>query len=784
MSKATIPLLAVLLLVPRPESAKPVADQLSATAHQTLPSTSAELWFVPSAREARAAAIYKPLADGAAAFAAGDYAKALPLASQPSLASTELRDYADYYVAASQLRLSKAAEARTLFQAIRQRKPAGVLFLNSALGEAEAAEALGDYPAALGIYQDLAAGKNTVNQDVLSRLGRVALASGDRKKAAEAYLRVYYEFPLTDAATAAAASLDGLNDNLVRVGYKADLGRAQVLYGARRYKDARDAFAAIQSVVSGDDRELVGMRIAECDFFLERYAAARTELQPYLETAARKAEARFFDLSALRELGEDDRFVAATRALVDEFPDSTWSEEALNNLGTHYILTNEDELAAQVFGELFAKFPQGDRAERAAWKYGWFKYKTGSYADTIKVFESAAATFPRSNYRPSYLYWAARSLGKLGNGAEAAERFRLVHADYGNSYYGRLADVHLTSAEEASPADILPVTSQTLAPDAPPLPTEHVIRLLLAAGLLDDALGELQYAQRAWGPSAPADATIAWIYNRKGDLRRGITLMRRTYPQHMTAWGQELPPEILEVIFPLTYWDSIRKQSAARHLDPFVVAALIAQESTFDPQIRSAANAWGLMQIVPATGRRLARSVGIRRFTTSMLTNPETNIRLGTLYFSRLVEQFGGVHYALASYNAGESRIVRWRAERPGLDQDEFIDDIPFPETQNYVKRILGTAEDYRMLYGKMGGRPIPVGGVDRSSASSFTPAAPAAARAKAPARKPAVKKAAPKKPSATKKRSATKKPSATKKRSATKKPAPTKKTSSRLTNR
>jgi soluble lytic murein transglycosylase len=84
---------------------------------------------------------------------------------------------------------------------------------------------------------------------------------------------------------------------------------------------------------------------------------------------------------------------------------------------------------------------------------------------------------------------------------------------------------------------------------------------------------------------------------------------------------------------------------------------------------------------------------------------------MGTLYFSQLVRQFGGTHYALASYNAGESRVVRWRAERPGLDEDEFIDDIPFPETQNYVKRILGTAEDYRRLYGERGGRPLPVAG-------------------------------------------------------------------------
>ncbi len=168
-------------------------------------------------------------------------------------------------------------------------------------------------------------------------------------------------------------------------------------------------------------------------------------------------------------------------------------------------------------------------------------------------------------------------------------------------------------------------------------------------------------------------------------------------------------PAILQVIFPRTYWPAIQREGRARKLDPYLVAALIAQESTFDPKIRSAANAWGLMQIVPATGRRLARSVGIRRFQTATLTDPNANLKLGTYYFSQLVRQFGGTHYALASYNAGENRVARWKTERRGMEEDEFIDDIPFPETQNYVKRILGTAEDYRNLYGPDGeGRPQP----------------------------------------------------------------------------
>src|SRR4029453_5431513 len=203
----------------------------------------------------------------------------------------------------------------------------------------------------------LADDKRLVNEEVLSRLGRAALAAGDRKAAAGAYLRVYYEFPLTDAATAAASHLTTLEDQIVRTGYKLDLGRASMLFGARRYGEARTAFQDVQRQASGDDRELADLRIAESDFYLRRYDAARDAPHPYLDRGARKAEARFFYLSALRELGQHDEYVARTRALVSEFPDSSWSEEALNNLGTHYILTDEDETAALVFAELYEKFP-------------------------------------------------------------------------------------------------------------------------------------------------------------------------------------------------------------------------------------------------------------------------------------------------------------------------------------------------------------------------------------------------------------------------------------------
>ena len=269
------------------------------------------------------------------------------------------------------------------------------------------------------------------------------------------------------------------------------------------------------------------------------------------------------------------------------------------------------------------------------------------------------------------------------------------------------------------------------------------MRALLDLELFDQALDELHYAQKAWGDSSAIQASIAWIYHQRGDLRAGINVMKRAYPQYIAAGGERLPTELLKVLYPVNYWPLIRRYSAERQLDPYLIAALIAQESTFTADVKSAANAYGLMQILPSTGRQYAKMLGMpRRFSISMLTTAETNIRMGTAYFADLVKQFGGSHYALATYNAGPNRVARWIAERPGIDRDEFIDDIPFPETQNYVKRILGTAEDYRRLYGSESqaanedalpaARQLAAAGPERASA------APAK---KAPAKKPPAKK-------------------------------------------
>ena len=232
--------------------------------------------------------------------------------------------------------------------------------------------------------------------------------------------------------------------------------------------------------------------------------------------------------------------------------------------------------------------------------------------------------------------------------------------------------------------------------------------------MYDDAIRELRFAQKAWGNSPVIEATLAWVQRQQSRLASGsrrfsllrgsVNTMRRAYPQFIASAGEALPRELQTVIFPLAYWDLIKKYSAEKELDPFLVAALVAQESTFVADIKSSANAVGLMQLIPSTARAMARELK-QPYSPRIMTNPEMNIRMGTNYLADKVREFGDLHLVLASYNAGERAAYRWLAERQGIDQDEFIDDIPYPETQNYVKRILGTADDYRRVYG---GAPIP----------------------------------------------------------------------------
>lgn len=685
---------------------------LAPTSHPPISRNLSQLWLAPERSTSYRTVASANLESAVKMIGRGEFTKAFSAVSQPESKQGPLALYALYYAAVTQVELAHPEEARRIFRELRSKEPIGYLAEAAALGEAAADEALDDFAAAVVIYEALLQSKPMHLDDVYMRLGRAAHSARDRNKAADAFGHVYYEFALSDLAGEARTELTKLQLELPPPGsqrYKLELGRAERLFAARQYAPAREAFQSLRDRATEEDKELIALRLAECDFHQKRFHNARESLRPLVESSARRAEAQYFYALTSRDLGDATTFIQLTRRIVSDFPTEPWSEESLNTLATYFIRKDDDEQADLVFRELYDKYPRGVYAERAAWKAGWRAYRQRRYADTVGYFERAAFDFPRSDYRPSWLYWAGRAREQLNDKGTAESRYSLVAADYLNSYYGRLA---FNRMNRPAPPKPLPEQVNGVPTDIPllaePPPTAPLIRALLDAQMYEDAVNELRYAQKQWGDSPAIQATIAWTNAQQATsekgmkrfqlLRGSITTMRRAYPQFMAAGGEELPRDILTVIFPVAYWDLIRRHSATNGLDPYLVAALMAQESTFVADIRSSANAYGLMQLVPSTARQVARQLKLQ-YSSRLLTDPEANIRMGTRYFADKIKEFGSVHTALASYNAGERPVHQWIAERPGVEREEFIEDIPYPETQNYVKRLLGTAEDYRRLY-------------------------------------------------------------------------------------
>jgi soluble lytic murein transglycosylase len=260
--------------------------------------------------------------------------------------------------------------------------------------------------------------------------------------------------------------------------------------------------------------------------------------------------------------------------------------------------------------------------------------------------------------------------------------------------------VHYTLLDRVSPLSSVGKITATDPPEDN-LRVERA-RLLSNGGLADAAVRELQAAaskDEEGGTWAPPE--MARVYQDGGRYDRGIEIMKRTTPNYFAVDIPDLPRPYWEALFPKAYWTDLRKYSVLNGLDPYLVASLIRQESEFNALALSHANAVGLMQLLPKTGKTVAKQVKLKGYSATELYTPAINLELGTRYFKDMVDKYNGqFEYALAAYNAGSDRVGDWLGQGHYRDPQEFVESIPFTETREYVQAILRNANVYRQLYG------------------------------------------------------------------------------------
>ncbi|MGI9102331.1 MAG: transglycosylase SLT domain-containing protein [Terriglobales bacterium] len=618
----------------------------------------------------------------------------------------DLADYITYFLGSSYQATGQTDSALAMLRDFSTKYPDSIFARDAAVACGNALVASGDPAAAAAL---LAKYRMPFRSDLEFAYGRALLRAGQTAQGADVLRHLYFSAPLSAEADAAGdllRSSGGLDAT-----YALQKTRADQFNQAHRYRDAVQEYRSLLQLASQDDKPAVLVALAGAMHRSGDDRQARSTLESMSVPAGDLNGERWFYLAEIaRSQNDDDRFLSALAQLRQAAPASAWLEQALLLAGNMFLLRSEYDRAIDSYREIVERFPQGKLAPYAHWKVAWLNLRQARVEEARKGFEEQIARYPGSPQVPAAVYWRARLAEEEQNSQKARSYYVKLSQRFRNYYYAdlarqRLQGIRLAATPEPDPIleKIPPVQIAArvggVEPPADDLRAEKA-RLLQNGGLTEFAIRELRMAAEEGG-TVWATAEMARLYRDNGQYYRALQVLKRAVPSYFAMDMDSLPRPYWEDLFPRPWWTDVKKHAETNGLDPFLVASLIRQESEFNPDAISHANAIGLMQVLPGTGKKLARELKVRRFSSDQLLTPEFNLRLGTRYFRELVDHFNGrVEYALAAYNAGTDRVESWLANGNYRDPQEFVESIPFTETREYVQAILRNMTVYKRLYG------------------------------------------------------------------------------------
>jgi soluble lytic murein transglycosylase len=623
---------------------------------------------------------------------------------QANVQGTALDDYADYLQAQADLQSNNLPQAETILSTFAQKHPDSIFVPSVPVLQANLFLQEGDPQSALRIL-DAHKGEAIANRaDYQLALAKADQMAGRLPEATQLFRHTFLGFPLSNEAAVAKTQLAALGaTSSLTVEERSH--HADALYKAGRFADADEEYRSLANdpAVTDGLKNTLLVAAANCDWKLKHLSKETLERIPDSndETGARR-------MYLLMELARDKDDGETQRTVVEQmetrFPSSPWLSEALYSSGNMYLLRKDFPTAITYYGELAKRFPESTYAPSAHWRAAWLNYRIGQYSEAARLMDEQIAVYHGGKEIPSALYWRGRLYQNEERRPDmAATYYKTVARIYRHYYYASIAQQRLSELGSVTPAvvesldEMKPEPIPTLTDDIPE-DDPHVVRahVLANAGLNEYIAPEIQAADGSdeWGALCEAK-----IYASYGENWRAMRSMKRAIPFYTSAPIDSIPIEYWRILFPQAYWSTIKSESEKNSLDPYMVAALIRQETEFNPGAVSNKSAYGLMQLLPSVGKSMAKEEGIHHFETNDLLNPDTNIRLGTRYLRQTLEKFNSQpEYTFAAYNAGDSRVTDWQSIGNYKGMDEFVESIPFTETREYVQAIIRNEEIYREL--------------------------------------------------------------------------------------
>ena len=582
---------------------------------------------------------------------------------------------------------------------------------------------LNDYKDASKYYQEFIE-KNSYEEEMefiqaLYNLGVSFFKIDNFKKAFSTYQRLYIDFPQAPLADLSLQRMEEIKD---RLKYPEPLflpsqqyRRAENLIEAKYYQKAIDELKVL--IKQGGD-------IGEDSFFLLGITFSKMEekdkaikiLENFIKKYPKstKVPRAYYRIGRIYwnkgSIPQSEKYL---KKLIKKYPKNEWTEKGLYVLARIAEEEGKYKKSLKLYTRLRTDFPKGELAKEAQWEKGWIYYLLKKYKNAYDHFNLIKKDF---SFNPEIackaLYWKGRSAERLNDIDQVISIYKDLLQEYPYTYYAYAGKERLEKIlKKQISSPVGPLFKKTVAINSkqliksPPLKkweSYHYKKMseLVALGFFKDASKEVDILSEIFPREPRYLFLLSDVYYKSKSYIQAIKKLNDIYISLSKEEIKSLPKRFWRIYYPKTPWPIIKLHSENNGLEPYLILAMIRQESAFDPKIISRAGAMGLMQLMPSTAKMISRKLRVKKFNKDMLFMPDINISLGTRYFGDLLKEFdGNLVLALASYNAGEKRVRKWFKEKYRKDIEVFIEQIPYFETKNYVKSILRNYNNYKMIY-------------------------------------------------------------------------------------
>lgn len=339
------------------------------------------------------------------------------------------------------------------------------------------------------------------------------------------------------------------------------------------------------------------------------------------------------------------------------------------------------------YNSQYLKYPEGDFAPEALANIFYEKIKLKDYFNAKKIGQKHLSKFPKAKSAPRVMFWLGKIAERTKNYEEARSYYKSLISKYGDDYYAYHAFLNLNKFSNPIIDTKSLENKQTVFPYQKNLENDFLFALVDVKdyGLINELCKEDEFVQ-------------SWLAYAKGEYGTSARLARDAMEKLPQKPGRK--DLRWRLVYPVHFYKEIEESAGLWNNSPILILSIIREESYFNPKAQSAVGARGLMQLMPETAREVGDRYGISLKSPDFLFSPDINIRLGNMYYAQLRDALSNRDVlAVLAYNGGIGSVSRWKNDINYADVDDFVEQIPYPETQNYLKKVYKSYWNYVRIY-------------------------------------------------------------------------------------